>query len=302
MSCRANIAFLTFFLLLFAAACGRSGSDTDRILITGSDTEVNLVQALAEAYMQENPEISITVNGGGSGTGIAAIINLQTDIANSSREMSESELGQARASGVEPVAIPFAVDGLAIIVHEENPVRELTLEQLGGIFAGRITNWNELGGPDREITLYGRQSNSGTYVFFRDRVVQGEYSRRMMNMNGTAQIVEAVRNDRSGAGYVGIGYIVDPQGEPISGIGVVNIASAEEEPAVSPLQRENVEQGVYPISRPLYQYVNGLEDERLIDFIRFELGSRGQQIVAGSGYYPLGGELVEENRQRGILP
>lgn len=221
---------------------------------------------------------------------------------NSSREMSESELGQARASGVEPVAIPFAVDGLAIIVHEENPVRELTLEQLGGIFAGRITNWNELGGPDREITLYGRQSNSGTYVFFRDRVVQGEYSRRMMNMNGTAQIVEAVRNDRSGAGYVGIGYIVDPQGEPISGIGVVNIASAEEEPAVSPLQRENVEQGVYPISRPLYQYVNGLEDERLIDFIRFELGCRGQQIVAGSGYYPLGGELVEENRQRGVLP
>ncbi len=295
--------FSALLIFVLFAGCG-SGEERDarkRIQINGSDTEVNLVQSLAETFMEKNPNVRIAVTGGGSGTGIAAIINGQTDIANSSRPMSVSEIEQAERRGVEPLAIVFATDGLAIITHESNPVTSLTIDQISKIYRGEITNWRDVDGPDMNITLYGRQSNSGTYIYFREHIVQADYSRAMRNMNGTAQIVEAIRSDRSGIGYVGIGYIADSEGNVISRINVVDVAADDESPAYSPLDSENVMTGKYPISRPLYQYTNGMPGGDMLAFIRWELSEEGQRVVAQSGYYPVGEQYMQQNRELGII-
>ncbi|MCX7767123.1 MAG: PstS family phosphate ABC transporter substrate-binding protein, partial [Candidatus Sumerlaeia bacterium] len=197
--------FISFTILLL---CFSTFAQKRFIQIKGSDTEVNLVQTLAETYMKSNPGISLAVTGGGSGTGIAALINKKTDIANSSRPIKADELELAKQQGVEPVSLIFATDALAVIVHSSNPLTTVTLEQLGQIYRGEIKNWRTLGGPDLPITLYGRQSNSGTFVFFREFVVKADYSSEMRQMNGNSQIVESLRNDKSGIGYVGIGYIL----------------------------------------------------------------------------------------------
>lgn len=286
---------------LLVTACGGSQKRQNAIQISGSDSEVNMVQNLAEAYMKKSPEQSIAVTGGGSGTGIAAMINQQTDIANSSREMNETEYKQAREQGVDPIAIPFAIDGLAVIINHELPVTEMTIEQISNIYKGNITNWSELGGPDLPITVYGRQSNSGTYVYFRDNVVKADYTNNMRNMNGTAQIVEAVRSDASGIGYVGIGYIVDKDGKVADRLSVINVALDADSPAYSPLVKENVEGGLYPISRALYQFTNGMPEGRILDFIRYELSAEGQEVVANAGYYPLGQKHLDKLKEMGII-
>jgi phosphate transport system substrate-binding protein len=286
---------------LLVTACGGSQKRQNAIQISGSDSEVNMVQNLAEAYMKKSPDQSIAVTGGGSGTGIAALINQQTDIANSSRMMNETEFQQARDQGVEPIAIPFAIDGLAVIINHQLPVTELTIEQIGQIYQGTITNWSELGGPDLPITVYGRQSNSGTYVYFRDNVVKADYTNNMRNMNGTAQIVEAVRSDNSAIGYVGIGYIVDKEGNVADRLSVINVAADAESTAYSPLDKENVASGLYPISRALYQFTNGMPEGPMLDFIRFELSAEGQQVVENAGYYPLGQEYLNELKEMGII-
>ncbi len=286
---------------LLVTACGGSQKRQNAIQISGSDSEVNMVQNLAEAYMKKFPEQSIAVTGGGSGTGIAAMINQQTDIANSSREMNDTEYQQAHGQGVDPIAIPFAIDGLAVIINHELPVTELTIDQISKIYKGLIANWSELGGPDLPITVYGRQSNSGTYVYFRDHVVKADYTNNMRNMNGTAQIVEAVRSDRSAIGYVGIGYIVDKDGKVADRLSVINVAIDAESPAYSPLVKENVEGGLYPISRALYQFTNGMPEGRILDFIRYELSPEGQQVVANAGYYPLGQTHLDKLKEMGII-
>ena len=167
--------------------------------------------------MKKNPDVNIAVTGGGSGTGIAALINKTTDIANSSRELSPKEEEAAKSAGVQPFRIIFATDGISVVTHPANPISKLTLEQLGKIFKGEITNWKEVGGKDAKISLYGRQSNSGTYVFFREFVVKADYSPHMKAMNGNAQIVEAIKKDKDGIGYVAVGYVVDDEGEVMPG-------------------------------------------------------------------------------------
>ncbi|WP_026474389.1 phosphate ABC transporter substrate-binding protein [Alkaliflexus imshenetskii] len=294
------IGTIALSAILFAA-CGGRANRSNAIQISGSDSEVNMVQNLAEAYMAINKEQSIAVTGGGSGTGIAAMINRQTDIANSSRAMNASEIQQARDRGVEPVAIPFAIDGLAVIINHELPITEMTIDQISKIYQGIITNWSELGGPDLPITVYGRQSNSGTYVYFRDHVVKADYTNNMRNMNGTAQIVEAVRSDRTAIGYTGIGYIVDKDGKVADRISVINVALDENSTAFSPLLKENVESGDYPISRALYQFTNGMPEGRILEFIRFELSPEGQQIVANAGYYPIGEKYLQQLKEMGII-
>jgi len=295
------LSALLIGVILTGCGSGEDRAARKNIQINGSDTEVNLVQSLAETYMDKNPNVRIAVTGGGSGTGIAAIINGQTDIANSSRSMRESELEQARQRGIEPFPIIFATDGLAIITHESNPVESLTIEQISKIYRGEITNWKDLDGPDMTITLYGRQSNSGTYIYFREHIVKADYSARMRNMNGTAQIVEAIRSDRSGIGYVGIGYIADSEGNVISMINVVDVAADDKSPAVSPLDPENVMSGAYPISRPLYQYTNGMPEGDMLEFLRWELSEEGQKVVAQSGYYPVNEDYMQQNRELGII-
>lgn len=263
------------------------------IQIKGSDTLVNLVQRLSEVYMEKNPEVYIAVTGGGSGTGIAGLINKNLDIANSSRKLRPEELEQARKRGVEPVEWVIAMDGLSIIVHEENPVESLTMKQLGKIFRGEVTNWSQVGGVDMPISLYGRQSNSGTFIFFRDRVLKGDYSPKMMRMNGNAQIVEAVKRDVTGIGYVGVGYVRE-----ISGIRVLKIAENPDSSPISPLEPENVKKGLYPLVRPLYQYTHGIPGKVVLDFIKFELSEEGEKIMAEEGFYPPAPEYRKLNQER----
>ncbi len=270
------------------------------IQIKGSDSEVNLVQRLSEVFLKKHPEVSISVTGGGSGTGIAALINKTTDIANSSRELNPKEMEAAEKAGIKPFRVVFATDGIALIVHPENPVDKLTLDQLGKIFAGKVANWKEVGGRDAKISLYGRQSNSGTYMFFREFVVKSDYSRHMKSMNGNAQIVEAVQRDKAGIGYVAVGYVVNEKGELKAGLKIPFVAKDHQAEAYSPAKMEDVMSGKYPISRPLNQYLNGKPTGKLLEFIRFELSEEGQGIVRQQGFFPVQASWMEFNRKQGI--
>jgi phosphate transport system substrate-binding protein len=274
---------------------------SDMIQVKGSDSEVNLVQRLAEVFMKKNPGVNIAVTGGGSGTGIAALINKKTDIANSSRDMSGKEIEAAKKAGVNPIGVAFATDGISVIVHPDNPVKKLTMEQVGKIFKGDIANWKEVGGPDMAVSLYGRQSNSGTYVFFREFVVKADYSRNKKAMNGNAQIVEAVQRDKAGIGYVAVGYVVDVKGNVKPGLQLVAVAKDAQSEAVTPDKMENVMSGKYPISRPLYQFVNGKPSGKLAEFIKFELSSEGQQIVREMGFFPVQDKWMEFNKKQGVI-
>ena len=279
---------------------GLDAHGQDMIQVKGSDSEVNLVQRLAELFMQKNRGVNIAVTGGGSGTGIAALINKQTDIANSSRELNPKEEDAAKAAGVHPFRVVFATDGISVITHPSNPLSKLTLEQIGRIFKGAITNWKEVGGADVKISLYGRQSNSGTYVFFREFVVKADYSPHMKSMNGNAQIVEAIKRDTGGIGYVAVGYVVNEKGEVMSGVKILNVAKDGQSEAYSPVKMENVMSGRYPISRPLNQYLSGKPSGKLLDFIRYEIGKEGQEVVRKEGFFPVQKEWMEFNRKQGI--
>jgi phosphate transport system substrate-binding protein len=267
------------------------------IQVKGSDTEVNVVQKLAENFMKKNPSISLAVTGGGSGVGIAAIINKTTDLANASRPMSKSEIENAKANGVDPIAVVFAVDGLSVILNSKNNLKSLTMDQLGQIYRGELTNWKQVGGPDLPITLYGRQPNSGTFVFFREAVVRGDYSNRMNQMNGNAQILEAVKKDAGGIGYVGIGYVVDDHGKVHPGIHVLEVAKDTRGKAYSPLKLENILKGFYPISRPLYQYFDGHNRAKVEAFIKYELSPEGTALIHKEGFYPLTDQWKKYNAQ-----
>ncbi len=297
------IIFIGVFLLTIGTAgCGSqdnpvSNGNADDVPveggffeITGSDSEVNVVQALVEAFADVNKETEFSVTGGGSGVGIAAIINGTADIANSSRPMSDDEIAQAKANNVDPVPIVFAFDGVAAVVNAENPVTELTLEQLGKIYAGTITNWSEVGGENLPITLFGRQPTSGTFVFFRDLVVKGDYSPNMNQMPGTSAIVEGVTQDKGGIGYAAIGYVKGAEG-----IAAVNIATSAGAEYISPLDDEKVFSGQYALTRPLFQYVNGKPTGALKEFFEFELSPVGQEIVVAQGFLPVTPEYVQKN-------
>lgn len=296
----------TRFYLLFILVIGISfviigcgdgnGNQQQALQIKGSDTEVNVVQRMAEVYM-ENNDAKIAVTGGGSGTGIAALINGEVDVANSSRDMKEAEIEDAEKNGVEAVRFIIAMDGLCIVVNEDNPVKELTVDEIGRIFKGEISNWNEVGGPDLQISLYGRQSNSGTYIFFRDNVLKGDYSQNMKRMNGNAQIVESIKSDKAGISYVGVGYTVDENNNEVEGLNIVNVAVDEDSPSVNPLKAENVEDGSYPLARPLNQYVNGKPEGEIRDFIEFELSKEGQEMVIEEGFYPVNPEFQKINEE-----
>ncbi len=272
-----------------------SVASAEMIQIKGSDTIVNLVQKLAEVYMQQNPGVKIAVTGGGSGTGIAAMINKKCDIGNASRAISAKEIELASAAGVNPSRVVIAIDGLSVIVNPQNGVTKLTRDQVGAIYKGKIANWSEVGGPDMPITLYGRQSNSGTYGFFREVVLQGEYSPKMRSMNGTAQIVEAVKADPSGIGYVGVGYVKNG-----TGFTILDIAFNEKSEYVSPLDEAAVDAGTYPIARPLYQYVGGSVSGEVKKFLQFETSEEGQKIVEEEGFFKITDEYRGLNARVGI--
>jgi phosphate transport system substrate-binding protein len=270
------------------------------IQVKGSDSEVNLVQKLSEVFMKKHPTVNISVTGGGSGTGIAALINRKTDIANSSRELSPKEEEAAKAAGVIPFRVVFATDAVSVIVHPSNPVSRLTMDQLGKVFKGEVTNWKQVGGKDVKVSLYGRQSNSGTFTFFREHVLKADYSPHVKAMNGNAQIAEGIKRDVAGIGYVAVGYVVNDRGDAQPGLRIVNVARDGQSEAFSPAKMENVMSGAYPITRPLNQYTQGKPSGNLFDFMKFQVGPEGQEIVRKDGFFPVQKAWVDFNRKQGL--
>ncbi len=268
-------------LALLAAGCGGGQKETQTIRIKGSDSEVNLVQSLAEAYMAKDKNAVISVQGGGSGVGIAAIINKEVEIANSSRAMKQDEIDKAKANGVDPVGFIFARDAIAIVVNPDNPLEDISLENLGKLYRGEIKNWKEIGGPDIPVSLYGRQSNSGTFVFFREAVLKGDYSPNMKAMNGNSQIVDGIKTDKGGIGYVALGY-VQKDGATVPGIKVLKVDGKM--PGVSG----------YGIERPLYQYLQGKPTGKIKEFLAFELSDEGQSLIEKGGFLSVKGTEYEK--------
>lgn len=252
----------------------------ETITVKGSDTMVILAQRWAEVYMSKHPNVSIQVTGGGSGTGISALINGTTDICNASRPMKQSEKDKLKQRfntlGVE---IKSAKDGLSLYVNESNPVHELSLTQIKAIYMGKVTNWKDVGGPDAKIILYSRENNSGTYVYFKDNVLEGEdFAPSAQNMPGTAAVVNAIAKDKFGIGYGGAAY-----GKGIRFLKVKKDASA---PGYEPTA-ENVKSGDYPISRYLYMYTRSRPSGAMKEYIDWTLSSEGQDIVTKVGYFPV---------------
>jgi len=259
----------------------------DMIKVRGSDTMVNLVQRLAEVYMEKNPGKLLSITGGGSGNGLAGLRNRTTDIANSSREIRMKEIIDMNGKGVKPVGTAIGKDCITIVVNASNPVDKLTLAQLSAIYRGDVTNWKDVGGTDKPITMYGRQSNSGTYLHFKEHAVKADYSDKMYRMNGNAQIVESIKTDTTGIGYVGLGYALTTDG-----LKVVKIATAEGEEYIDPTNRADVDAGKYTLIRPVYQYTHGEPTGAINDFIQFELSQEGQRIVDEMGFIPLAGDTT----------
>ncbi len=246
---------------------------------------VNLALAWAEAYMKLHPEIRISVTGGGSGTGIAAMINGTTDIANASREVKREELAAARTNGFDPKEFVVARDAIAIVTHPSNPVDGLTLQQLSDIYTGKLTNWKQVGGENRPIVLLSRESNSGTYVYFLENVIRmGDarsqllFSPETLLMPSSEGISTEIRQNPNAIGYDGLGYVTRDQK-------VLGVARDGSSPYIKP-SAQTVNAGSYPISRPLYMYTPKEPAGEVKDYIDWVLHD-GQAIVAELGFVPL---------------
>ncbi|MFN8444694.1 MAG: phosphate ABC transporter substrate-binding protein [Caldilineaceae bacterium] len=288
------LVLLAVSVLLIACATGKAqqsdgNSSTQSLSIQnkGSDTMVNLALGWAEAYHQKVPTVSIAVTGGGSGTGIAALINGTLDIANASRAMKDSEIEEAKANGVDPVEFVVAIDALAIIVHPNNPVNQLTIDQLADIFTGRVANWKEVGGNDAPIVLVSRETNSGTHVYFLEQVVRKGskdnkdiFAPQTLLMPSSVGITSEVQRNVNAIGYDGLGY-VDPAHEKL-----VAIARDVNSPYVPP-SVESGASGEYPIARNLYMYTAGQPTGAIADYMQWIQGQEGQKIVVDLGFVPL---------------
>ena len=266
-------------LALSLGACSPR-TDSQALTVKGSDTMVQLGQRWAEVYMNENPGVIVQVTGGGSGTGIAALINGSTDIAQASRVMKDEEKTSAREQRGQDVSeIAVALDAVAVYLNSSNTVGSLTIEQIAKIFGGEITNWSEVGGTDTEIVLYGRDNSSGTYVYFREQVMDdADFAPAYQALPGTAAVINAVTQDPAGVGYGGIGYA--------SGIKTISVSLEEGDHPVAP-SMENVLDNTYPLSRNLYFYTIGVPEGLTGMFIDWALSGDGQEIVSEVGYYPL---------------
>jgi phosphate transport system substrate-binding protein len=266
-------------IVLVVMGIGFSFTTINKVTVKGSDTMVILSQKWAEVYMKKNPGTSIQVTGGGSGVGLAALINGSTDIANSSRPIKPSEVEKLKARynsmGVE---IPCAKDGLSVYLNKGNTVSTLTIKQIGQIFAGKITNWKEVGGADASIKLYGRESSSGTFTFFKDNVVRTDFSPTCQTLPGTAAIVNAVKKDKYSIGYGGAAYA--------EGVKDCAVKKDDKSPAILPTGT-TIKNHTYPISRYLYMYLKSKPTGETKAFIDWILSPAGQGLIEEVGYFPL---------------
>ena len=290
---RSFIFHLSSFILLLSllTACASSSQSSPNspaayIENKGSDTIVNLALAWAERYQGEHPEVRISVTGGGSGTGLAALINGTVDIANASRQIKEEEIAQAQANGIQPVEHIIARDAIAVIVNPENPVSELTLQQISDIYSGKIKNWNEVGGDDRPIVRLSRETNSGTHVYFLETVLRlGKkddktlFSMDTLLLPSSEGIIAEVRDNPNAIGYDGLGYVPKD-------LKKIAIAKSAGEPYVLP-SVETVNDKTYPIARDLYMYTAGEPTGIVKTYLDWILSPEAQKIVLELGFVPI---------------
>jgi phosphate transport system substrate-binding protein len=247
---------------------------------------VNLALAWAEAYQPDHPEVRISVTGGGSGTGIAALINGTVDIANASRQIKPEERELAEANGITPVEFVVARDAIAVVVNPSNPIDRLTIQQISDIYSGKITNWREIGGEDRPIVRLSRETNSGTHVYFLEEVLrQGDkndntlFSTNTLLMPSSEGIGAEIRQNPNAIGYDGLGYVTE-------GMKVIAISQGAEGPYVMP-SAETVNNGTYPIARDLYMYTSGEPSGNVLAYIEWIFDSQAQAIVVDLGFVPI---------------
>lgn len=286
---------INFMQLLFGSAAiflSSCSQNTNSIKMKGSDTEVNLAVNLAERFTKLDPNFSIAISGGGSGLGITSLMNGHADIANSSRPLSEEEVEQFKALNIELKTIVFAEDATAFVVHKDLPISEISVDTLAKILSGEINNWSALLDIDLPINIYGRQSSSGTHSFIKKKL-KIEFTSAAKEMTGNAQIIEGVKADKTGIGYVGAGYVAhDPNSN--QKVKILKIREHSGEKAQSPLDPEAINNSLYYFQRPLYQFVLASSWEKVRPFINFERGAIGRKLIEEHGYYTL------ENQQHEI--
>jgi phosphate transport system substrate-binding protein len=290
-------------LLAIVAACACSAAGMaglkaagETITVKGSDTMVILGQRWAEEYMKEKKDVTIQVTGGGSGTGIAALINGTTTLANSSRPIKPEEKEAAKKNGTDVIEFKTAMDALAVVVSASNPVDHLTMNQVGKIYTGYINNWKQVGGADKKILRYTRESNSGTYVFFKEHVLNNrDYAADAQTMPGTSAVAEAVSKDPSGIGFGGVAYFAtNPK------LKILKIAKDDKSQPITPLLADGkinfevVWGQTYPIARYLYVYSAGQPKGVAKEYLDWILGPEGQKIVEKIEYVPMPGEARAE--------
>ncbi|HUW60998.1 MAG TPA: phosphate ABC transporter substrate-binding protein [Candidatus Bathyarchaeia archaeon] len=276
-------------LAMAVSSCGPAGTPGDSsatarlVTIKGSDTMVHLLTRWAEDYMDAQPAADIAVTGGGSGTGIAALLNGNTDVCAASRDMTEEEKQLARQKNMAIKEYAVARDGIAVIVNPANPLSDLTLQQIKDIYTGAVTNWSQVGGGTGGILLLSRESSSGTYVFFQEHVLQkSDFTPGARLMPATSTIIQAVAGDKLAIGYAGLGYAR----EATAKVKVLGVKADAASAAVMPTE-ETVRSGAYSISRPLYFYVSEPVAQSTQAFIDFCLGQQGQKTVQETGYVPV---------------
>jgi len=274
-----------FMLFLFAVSAF-AGKDGSSIQVKGSDTMVNLGQAWAEKYMEENPEDFVAVTGGGSGTGLSSLISGSCDIAMSSRNIKDKEIALAKQKGINPFEVKVALDGLAVVISPANPVNKLTLDQLAGIFTGRISNWKDVGGKDEKIVILSREVNSGTHVYFKEHVLRNnnpngkeEFTPSALMLSSSQAIADEVAANSAAIGYYGMGYISSKQK-------TIAVARDDKSEYVEP-SIENVLSGKYPVSRPLFLYTNNQPQGLIKKFVDYALSREGQEIVIKTDFVPV---------------
>ena len=271
---------LALFAMLVVIGCSRRdpASEKASLIIKGSDTMVNLLSNLAEHYMKDHPNVSVSVTGGGSGTGIAALLNGTTDICASSRTINEKERGLAQTKSIVPVELSIGLDGLAVMVNPKNSISELSLDQIRRIYTGEYTKWTHVGGPSQDIVVLSRESNSGTYVYFQEHVLnKADFSPKARLMPSTAAIVQSLGEDVGAIGYGGVAYAENPS------VKILRVKLHADSAGVLPTEA-TVHSGEYPISRPLFLYTNGQPTGATKAFIDYCLSPAGQAIVVETGY------------------
>lgn len=255
-----------------------SATTKQSIIVKGSDTVLPLSQAEAEEFMLKNPDQSITVIGGGSGVGIAALIDGEVEIAMASRTMKDSEVEEAKQKGINPVEKVIGWDGIAVVVNPENTVSQLTFTQLKAIYDGNVSNWKDVGGEDRPITVISRDSSSGTYEYFKEEVLEGrEYRQDALVQPATGAIVQEIAQNKGAIGYIGYAYL---------DTSVKALALDGGEGSFVPATEENILSGEYPLARQLYYYTNGEPQELTKGFMNYVMSEEGQAIVSDVGYFP----------------